>query len=263
MRVPTAVTDSSLLQLPVHHLAGRGSYVLGCALLVAGWWLASALVEVRTFLPSPWEAARTFVGLLQSGALLQHVGTSVARVLAGFVLGGAVAIPLGAMIGLLPSVQRAVEPLVELIRPVPPYAMIPLALLWFGTGAAGKLLIITYAVLFPVLLNTVQGVSAVDRRLVDAARTLGARRRFIVTRVILPAARPQVLVGLRVGFGSAWLALVAAEMVASSAGLGFLIIDAREMLRTDVVVVCMVVIGVIGYGFNGLFLALQARIEKG
>jgi ABC-type nitrate/sulfonate/bicarbonate transport system permease component len=260
MKPEERATDSSLLELPVQRLAGPASYAVGFAALLILWWLAALSVEVRTLLPSPLDTARAFGRLVDEGALAAHAASSVLRVLVGFVIGCAVAIPLGLLMGLVPRAERAIEPLVELFRPVPPYAMIPLALLWFGTGPGGKIYIIMYAVFFPILLSTIEGVSRADAKLVEAARTLGASSRFVLLQVVLPAAAPQILVGLRIGFGSGWLAVVAAEMVASASGLGFMIADAREMLRTDVVVATMLLIGAIGYSFNRVFLLIARSL---
>lgn len=234
-------------------------YLVGFVGLLSIWFVASALLGNPLFLPGPVSVAEALSGLVADGSLEQNVMASLGRVLAGYALGAALALIAGVIIGVSRSLERPLEPVIELFRSIPPFAMIPLALLAFGIHPAGKIAILAYATFFPVLINTVSGISQVSNRLVEAAQTLGASKVFIVFRVLLPAAMPQVVVGLRLGFGSAWLALIAAEMVASSEGLGFLISDARELLETDVVLGGMFVIGMIGYLFNLAFTALERK----
>lgn len=243
-------------------LSGIGLYGIGFIILISIWTAASALFQKPLFLPTPLAVGETLVSLATEGALLRNVVASLQRVLIGFIVGSFAAITLGIFVGLSTRVERATEPLVELFRSIPPYAMIPLALLAFGIHPAGKWAILAYASFFPVLLNTVAGISHAPRRLVEAARTLGASPGFILRHVLLPAALPQIIVGLRLAFGAAWLALIAAEMVASSDGLGFLIADARELLETRVVLAGMLVIGVLGYTFNQVFCLLERMIRS-
>lgn len=242
-------------------LSGFALYLVGFAALILIWSAASALFQNPTFLPTPLTVGKTVFRLTVDGVLLDHATASLQRVLAGFSIGAVAAILLGILIGLSATVEKATEPSVELFRSIPPYAMIPLALLAFGIHPAGKWGILAYATFFPVLVSTVAGISSTPKRLVEAARTLGASRVFIVIHVLLPAAIPQMVVGLRLGFGTAWLSLIAAEMVASSDGLGFLISDARELLETEIVLAGMLLIGLLGYAFNQLFILLERRVR--
>jgi NitT/TauT family transport system permease protein/taurine transport system permease protein len=143
-------------------------------------------------------------------------------------------------------VNEQVDPLVEVLRPVPPLAWIPLSILWFGIGDVQNQFIIFLGIFFPVLLNTIMGVRNIEPNLVRAARCLGASEIRVLRRIVLPAALPQIVTGIRVGLGVGWMALVAAELVGANSGLGFLINDARTLLRTDIVIVGMITIGVVG-----------------
>ncbi len=260
MKTESAVADSSLIEIPLRHLSGVAFYAVGFGGLLMLWFVVSLVVANRTFLPSPLDTANALIHLAASGVLVKQVLASLVRVFLGFALGAVCALALGTLIGLFGSIEKAVEPILELFRAIPPYAMIPFALLTFGIGAGGKLFILAYATFFPVLVSTVSGVSNVPVRLIEASHTLGASRSFTVLRVLIPAAIPQILLGLRLGFGAAWLSLIAAEMVASSDGLGFLIADARETIDTPVVVAGMVVIGVLGYLANQFLVALEQRV---
>ena len=156
------------------------------------------------------------------------------------------AIPLGIAMGWSKVVNEQVDPLVEVLRPVPPLAWIPLSILWFGIGDVQNQFIIFLGIFFPVLLNTIMGVRNIEPNLVRAARCLGASEIRVLRRIVLPAALPQIVTGIRVGLGVGWMALVAAELVGANSGLGFLINDARTLLRTDIVIVGMITIGVVG-----------------
>jgi len=145
-----------------------------------------------------------------------------------------------------PAVEEQLDPLMEILRPIPPLAWIPLSILWFGIGDTQNQFIIFLAVFFPILLNTISGVKSIEPNLIRAARCLGAKQWNILWRVILRAALPQIVTGIRIGLGVGWMALVAAELVGATSGLGFLINDARTVLRTDYVIVGMITIGIVG-----------------
>ena len=144
------------------------------------------------------------------------------------------------------TINDQVDPLIEVLRPVPPLAWIPLSILWFGIGDIQNQFIIFLGMFFPILLNTIAGVKNIEPNLIRAARCLGASETRILRRIVLRAALPQIITGIRVGLGVGWMALVAAELVGANSGLGFLINDARTLLRTDVVIVGMITIGVVG-----------------
>jgi NitT/TauT family transport system permease protein/taurine transport system permease protein len=157
-----------------------------------------------------------------------------------------VAIPLGIIMGCFKWVNEQVDPIIEILRPIPPIAWIPLSILWFGVGNTQNQFIIFLGIFFPILLNTIDAVKNIEPNLIRAARCLGARGLNVITRVVLRAALPQIVTGIRIGLGVGWMALVAAELVGANSGLGFLINDARTVLRTDFILDGMLSIGIIG-----------------
>jgi ABC-type nitrate/sulfonate/bicarbonate transport system permease component len=230
--------------------------------LILPWYVSVQLGVKEVILPPIERVLASGVELLTDGVLVSAAAVSIARVSAGFVIAVLSAVPLGIVLGRSARLFALFEPIIESFRFVIPFAWIPLAILWFGTHEAGKLFIIWYAGFFIMLLQTIDGVRNVDRDLVDAARTLGANEAHIFGKVILPAAVPSIMTGLRIGIATCWISVLAAEMVAARSGLGYLVMDAREFLATDVVLVGMVVIGVIGELFNWIFQLVQRRLSR-
>jgi len=247
-----------------------GPHARGVALAILGvtvgflipWHLAVSVGVKPVILPPASKVIRTGLELIQSDVLLPSVLVSVARVNGGFFLAATTAVPLGIVLGRSRRLFLLCEPLIESFRFIIPFAWIPLAILWFGTHEAGKIFIIWYAGFFLILLHAIAGVRGVDPDLVRAAKTLGASERFIFLKVVLPAALPATITGLRIGFASCWIALIAAELVASRSGLGYLIMDAREFLQTDIVIVGMGIIGVIGATYNWVFELVQRKLLR-
>jgi ABC-type nitrate/sulfonate/bicarbonate transport system permease component len=238
--------------------------VAGVALiLLAPWYIAVALGARPVILPSIAAVIEKFQWLIATHVLVPATLVSLSRVNAGFLLAILTAVPLGLLLGRRPRLFLAAEPLVESFRFVVPFAWIPIAILWFGIAETGKLFIIWYAGFFILLLQTIAGVRNVDADLVKAARTLGASETQIFRKVVVPAALPAIFTGLRIGFATAWISLLAAEMVASRAGLGYLVMDAREFLQTDTVIAGMAVIGVIGALYSLLFEGLERWLVPG
>ena len=196
-------------------------------------------------MPAPTTIARTAAGLVASGELFFHLVASLKREAWAFLF-AATAIPLGIAMGWWRLVYNQVNPIMEILRPIPPLAWIPLSILWFGIGDAQNQFIIFLGMFFPILINTIVGVKNVDPNLVRAARSLGAPEYKVLSRIILKGSLPQIITGVRIGLGVGWMALVAAELVGANSGLGFLINDARSMLRTDTIVVGMLTIGLVG-----------------
>jgi len=208
-------------------------------------------------LPPPSLVAMTGFKLLTSGQLLGHIWTSLGRVLIGFAIAATIAIPLGIIAGSIPVLFNIVDPIIELFRPIPVLALLPLAILWFGIGEASKIFIITYAAFFPIFINTVAGVRYSDPVLIQVASTLGATRSQIFYRVVLMCALPSLAVGIRLGLGFAFLALVAAELIASTRGLGYLIMDSRLTFQTDRGMVGIVSLGLLGFLINAILVRLE------
>jgi NitT/TauT family transport system permease protein len=182
-----------------------------------------------------------------SGMLLTHTLASVGRVYGAFLLAAAVALPLGLLIGRLPLVRALLDPTLQVLRPVPVTAWLPLSMIVFGLGPRSAFFLVALGAFYPILVNTIFGVRSVDGRLFEAAAMLGATRAMIFPRVVLPAALPGIFTGLRLGLGFAWVVIVVGEMTGVQAGLGAMIMDARQLSRTDVVISGMVAIGVLGY----------------
>ena len=232
--------------------------------LLAAWWLLSANKLVSPiFLPGPDVVFKAAVELMWDGTLLEYTLISLFRVYAGFLLAGLLGVALGIFLARSPLAYGLIGPVVEAVRPIPPIAWLPLIIIWFGIGEAARISVIFYGAVFPILLNTIHGVRSVENNLIRAALSLGASQRQIFYRVVLPAVFPSVVTGLRVGAGMAMFVLVAAELIASSSGLGYLILDSREHLFTDRVIVGMIVLGILGVLQNKLLVALESKLVKG
>lgn len=252
--------------LGIRPLTGRRRGLLAAASIAGVLLLWGALSTAggidRVLLPSPLEVLHSLLVALRDGSLLRHTCASLLRVLEGFAVAMVVAVPLGIAMGISQVLRGILEPLIELLRPIPPIALIPLAILWFGIEELSKVLIIGYGAFFPILLNTMAGFREVDRVHVRAAQALGAKRFHIFRDVVLRSAFPFIVVGARVGMGMAFIVLVAAELIASTAGLGFLISDARYNFRTDQMFLGMAVIGVLGFALNKALLEVERRLLK-
>ena len=236
-------------------------------LVVVLWQAASAAGLLPAGkLPSPVEIIAavqdlTVNGLPQGSGLLFHCLYSLQRVGIGFVLALAAAIPLGILCGWSRLLRDILTPVIETLRPIPPLAWIPLAILWFGIGLRSAAFIIFLGCFFPILLSTMSGVLSVDPVLVSAAKTLGATRRQIFYKVLLPGATPSIFTGLRIGLGIGWMTLVAAEFtgVKSGYGLGYMIMTARDIQRPDLVIAGMAVIGLTGFLLDTVLRLFEKR----
>lgn len=215
---------------------------------------------LENLLPPPSEVIEGGWQLVQQGTLQRDVLASLKRVGVALLFASAVGFPLGAALGASKRFAWFVEPIVNFFRPIPPLAWIPLSIVWFGINDAQNQFIIFLGAVFPIVLNTMEGVRDVDRQLIRASRTLGASRTAIALTVVLPAALPAMFVGFRVGTGIAWMALVAGELVAATSGLGFLISQGRLLFRSDFIIVGMVMIGLIGLLLDALIRFLQRKV---
>jgi len=219
------------------------------------WMLMSPIL-----LPPVGEVLQAAVDMTRSLELLEHAADSLKRVIMGFIAATVLGLSLGTIIGLYRKLEDIADGMVSILRPIPPLAWIPIAILWFGIGDASGIFIVTYAAFFPILLNTIAGVRDVDRILIRAAKSLGANDQFIVRHVILPAALPSIMTGLRIGLGISWMAIVAAELIAAQSGLGYMIEYYRRLIMTEKVVLGMITIGVIGFIMDLIFRKVQNLI---
>ena len=220
-------------------------------LAFVGLWEIVAFVLDTRFLPGPLQVGKTLVELTGTGELLVHAAVSLSRVLAGFFLAVIIGVPVGILMGWSRQMENF-SVVLEVIRPIPPLAWIPLAMLWFGIGFQSKVFIIFIGAVFPVLSNSFLGVRETEPYLVEAGRVLGATDHEILRKIVIPNSFPSILEGLRIGLGIAWMCLVAAELTGlkTPVGLGYLIMEARDLGRADVVMAGMIAIGLIGYVMN-------------
>lgn len=229
--------------------------------LLAVWQLTvSAGLFSAGQLPPPADVLGAVGELAGRGELWAHLGTSLTRVFAGYLSGAVVGLALGSLVGLSITVSRLLGPTVAALRTVPSLAWVPLLLLWFGIGEEPKVLLIAIGAFFPVYTTTASALSHVDPHLVEVGRAYGRSGPALLATVLLPAAAPTLVNGLRLGLANAWLFLVAAELIASSKGLGFLLIDSQNTGRTDVMVLSIVLLAVLGKLSDTVFGVFERRL---
>jgi NitT/TauT family transport system permease protein len=232
--------------------------MLASALLLVLWHYA-VLWSGTKVLPSPLQVERGMLELLYKNVLWQDIGSSLRRVAIGFGAATALGIPLGLILGWYPAANQIVNPVMQILRPISPIAWIPVAIILFGVGDNAAVFLIFLGAFFPIVVACVNGVSNVPLFYRRAGRNFGLMPAQLLTRVVFPAALPQIIIGLRMALGIAWLVVVAAEMVAVDSGLGYLVIDARNSgKRYDLVVAAMITIGVVGLALDSGFRRLEA-----
>ena len=227
------------------------------AILLAAWWVIVAETQSVIF-PTPWQVVVGTAELIRDGTLFTHIGASLMRVGIGFSLAVLVAVPLGLWLGWVKGAYSTLNPLFQILRPISPIAWIPIAILWFGVGNASPIYLIFISSVFPMIVQTTAGVHTIERRYLWAAQNFGVSRYTLFRQVVIPAVLPQIIVGMRIGLGVAWLVVVAAEMIALRSGLGYLIIDSRNAgNRYDLVIAGMIIIGLIGLMLDGVMRLLE------
>jgi sulfonate transport system permease protein len=210
-------------------------------------------------LPAPSSVLETALNLARNGDLFVHLGVSLLRAAGGFVIGGTLGLALGVIVGFSPLAQALLDRSVQMVRAVPFLAMLPLVIVWFGVGEVAKIFLVALAVLFPIYINTMLGIRQIDPKLMELGRVVGLERAAIVRRIILPGAMPSILTGVRYALAHAWLALVIAETLATTKGIGFLAMDAREFLNTNVIILTMIIYAIIGVVADALVRLLEGR----
>jgi NitT/TauT family transport system permease protein len=227
------------------------------AILLGVWW-SSVLWTQSVIFPTPLDVITGARELIQDGTLWDHIGASLMRVGTGFALAVAVALPLGLWMGRVEIVYITLNPVFQILRPISPIAWIPIAILWFGVGNMSPIFLIFLASVFPMIVQTAAGVHTIEQRYLRAAENFTVSRRKLFRQVIIPAVLPEMIVGMRIGLGVAWLVVVAAEMIALRSGLGYLIMDSRNAgNRYDLVVAGMIIIGIIGLSLDGITRRLE------
>ncbi|MBY9080690.1 ABC transporter permease [Paenibacillus sp. HN-1] len=227
------------------------------------WQAAGAFgVLSPSLLPTPLEIGRQFIKLAESGRLLTHLEASVLRAAAGFALGGSLALIIGLATGLSRHLEELLDPSLQMMRTVPLLSIIPLFILWFGVGQLSQVLLIALGAFFPLYVNTFAGVRGVDRKLYEVAQILEYSRLQQVLRLIIPSALPNILLGIRLSLGVAWLCLVVAEMMGASSGIGYMIAEARQYSQTAAVFVGIGIFAAVGKLSDSLVRLLESRLLR-
>lgn len=226
--------------------------------IVAAWWATVVYTESVIF-PTPGQVVTGTLELIEDGTLWEHIGASLFRVGAGFGIAVLVAVPLGLWMGRVDGAFRTLNPIIQILRPISPIAWIPIAILWFGVGNVSPIFLIFISAVYPMIVQTAAGVHTIEKRYLRAAENFGVSRSVLFRQVIIPAVLPEIIIGMRIGLGVAWLVVVAAEMIALRSGLGYLIMDSRNAgNRYDLVIAGMIVIGLIGLILDGAMRLLES-----
>ncbi|MBB2973245.1 sulfonate transport system permease protein [Mesorhizobium sp. RMAD-H1] len=234
---------------------------LAPVLVVLAWEGLSGIGYINPqILPSPSAVLGTALTLISNGTLPEHLGYSLLRATVGFAIGGGIGFVLGVLVGFSRIAEAALDRSIQMIRAIPFLALLPLVIIWFGVDETGKIFLVSLGVMFPIYINTVLGIRQVDPKLLELAQVTGLSVRQRITRIILPGAMPSILTGVRYALAVAWLALVIAETIATTKGIGFLAMDAREFLQTNVIVLTIVIYAAIGVFADGLARFLEKRL---
>ncbi|MDF0492191.1 ABC transporter permease subunit [Bradyrhizobium yuanmingense] len=247
-----------------NNLGTRGlqllSWLAPVVLVIVWEWLAQAGWLSPQVLPAPSKVIRTAFKLATTGTLLNDLGVSLLRAAAGFVIGTAIGGGLGILVGFSRIAEALIDRSVQMIRAIPFLAALPLVIVWLGVGETQKIFLVALGVTFPIYINTVLGIRQVDPKLLELGRVQGLSSLQLIRRIILPGALPSILTGVRYALATAWLALVVAETIGAQSGIGFLAMDAREFLRTDVIVLTIVIYALIGVAADGIARFLERRL---
>lgn len=227
-----------------------GAILLGSivpiALLMLWQWASTNGSFSASQLPTPSAVVAALGELLERGTFWTHVAISVQRVLLGFLIGASIGIVIGSIVGLSPTASRILSPTIQAIRAVPSLAWVPLIVLWMGIYEGPKVTLVAIGAFFPVFTTVASGFAHTDRKLIEVGRAYGLKGRTLITGILLPAAAPTIFAGLRLGLAQSWLFVVAAELIASSKGLGFLLIDSQNTTRTDILLLAIICLAVLG-----------------
>lgn len=229
--------------------------------IVIIWFIVSKLHMFNEYiLPSPQKILITAVGLIKSGELIRNLLVSLIRVILGFTITFLFSFPLAVFIGLRPKVMPYIEPFIEFMRHVPPIATIPMLILWFGIGEVSKFFVIFLATFFPIFSNTLNGVTNYDKKLLEVGEVFKLNKWDKFFKIIFPQAVPSIITGIQLGLGYSWRALMGAELIAASSGIGYMIVDAEQLSRPDIVLVGILSIGVLGYVIDYICIRLSKKL---
>lgn len=233
------------------------------AIVIAVWQLIGSIgLVAKTVLPAPWDIVLAGKNLIDSGLLFSHMQISIYRAASGFFIGGGLGLLFGIIVGLSTRSENLLDPSLQMIRTVPHLAVAPLFILWFGLGDLSKVLLIAMGAFFPLYVNTFLGIRRVDAKLFDVAKILEFSRWKQVRLLILPGALPNILLGVRLSLGAAWLSLVVAELMGSTEGVGYMIMDARQFSNTDIVFVGIIIFAVVGKLTDSLVRLMERHFLK-
>ena len=253
----------------IYGVPGQGDSLKLSTFVIVGlifiWWLVTQAGWIKPlFLPSPTEVGNAFIEVARNGftgtSLWEHTWISTARVFGAFLLACVIGIPLGIAMGMSPVARGIFDPPIEFYRPIPPLAYLPLMIIWFGIDEMSKVLLIFLSVFAPVALGARAGVKSAAIEQIHAAYSFGATRWQVIRKVILPSAMPEIITAMRIGIGFGWTTLVAAEMVAATSGLGYMVLTASKFLQTATVIMGIVVIAAIAYAFDHLMRFVERRV---
>lgn len=238
-------------------------YIVLVAAIICVWIVMGIAGNLNpVIMPSPSKVGSTIISLIQSGELWENLGISVLRVLQGYLLASVLGIVLGILIGLSNHLDRLTALLIQLIKPIPPIAWIPLVILWFGIGEGGKVFLIFLGGFFTILINVIDGIRQTDTKLIEVSTSMETPFFKHIFMMVIPSAAPNIFTGLRTGLSSCWMCVVAAELVSSTTGLGYLIMNARQFGKTDIVIVGMLTIGITGKIMDSLLKLVEKLVIR-
>ena len=238
-------------------------YIILLLLVLAVWTILDKRGSLNTvIMPAPSKILSTFISLVKSGQLWKNLTISLLRVLKGYLLAASLGVILGILIGLFRHLNRLTDLLIQIIKPIPPIAWIPLVILWFGIGEEGKVFLIFLGGFFTILINVVDGIRQTDRKLIEVSQAMETPFLKHIFLLVIPHSAPNIFTGLRVGLSSCWMCVVAAELVSSTTGLGYMIMNARQFGQTDVVIVGMLTIGVLGKVMDSLLKVVEKAVIR-
>jgi sulfonate transport system permease protein len=211
-------------------------------------------------MPEPMAIVNVTIEYIKNGKLLNNIGVSFVRVIEGFLLALVAAFIIGINVSVFPKFDRFTDLVIQILRPIPPIAWIPLAILWFGIGQSSKIFIIFLGAFFPIFLNTVDGVKSIDAKYFELAEVYEIPKIKLIHKIIIPGALPSIMTGIRLGLGNAWVCVVAAEMIGATSGVGFMLSDGRSLSRPDIVILGMLIVGIVGKLMDDLLRKLREKL---
>lgn len=245
------------------HMGHKLQYISLPIITLLFWKFLLDMHVIETVaLPSPEKVAASFYKLISNGQIFKHISISILCVMEGYLLAALLGIILGIMIGLSQMLNRVTEFIIQLLKPIPPIAWIPLAIIWFGIGETSKIFLIFLGGFFPTFLNVIDGIRQTEHKLVEVSNVLEASRYRFIFKLVIPGALPSIMTGLRIGIGSAWVCVVAAELIAAESGIGYLIMDARQLSQPEIVIVGMITIGLVGKMMDTLLKKIELLLIK-